>query len=127
MGELPGRPDGGITAVMSDEREEKEMTLHAHVEIYSTDCDGQYFRHYPMVMSEKQKIAQFGEVEFKEQVVAGQMSLSGYGKLTVTPSVVVWDEDTGEGHRESMITWCTDDDCDMSSGQRDFSAEAAGY
>lgn len=100
--------------------------LHAHVESESRDCDGMYSQGHVAAMTTLEMNEEFPDLVFKDRVITGIISVSGYGSLNVTPHGVFWDESTEEGYRRVDVTWCNDT-CTGSSWQRDHTAEAAGY
>lgn len=112
------------------------MTIHAHVETYSTDCDGALSSGHLMTQNDDERDSQFGDIEFHERVVGyvvNTFSLLADGTLRVTRLSdgdvrLSWSEATEEGGRSIEATICTDD-CDLgeSSWRRDHQAEAAGY
>jgi len=113
-----------------------ENIIHAHVETYSTDCDGALSSGYLMVANESEQTEPFGDIEFHDRVVGNIVntySLDRTGTLTVTRLQdgdvrLSWSEPTEEGHRNTEATICTDP-CDLGEQgwRRDHQAEAAGY
>ena len=101
--------------------------MHAHMESHSRDCDGDYTAGHVYEMSLAERTDQFGEITFKERVVANIVSLHASGTLSVTPEVVEWYEDTDEGFRRVEVLWCEDECPHERTWQRDHRAEAAGY
>lgn len=114
------------------------MTLHAHFETYSTDCDGAISRDWVRVQTEEQAAAEFGDIHFHDSVVADVVntySLLASGSLRVerlgdahdAPVRLSWSEATEEGGRQVEATICQDD-CDLGEHHyRDHAAEAMGY
>lgn len=115
--------------------------LHAHVDTYTTDCDGPIARDYVMVMSEDELSGQdqpnwFGDIEFHNRVVAhvvntyssfrgGHLEVSvddEYGNVTL-----LWAEPTEEGGRRMEARFCTDDCDETEEHYRDYRAESMGY
>ena len=102
--------------------------LHAHMEGSSRDCDGTYTYGHVYEMTTQERADQFGDLEFKNRVVANVMSLHAiHGTLTVTEEGVEWNEQTEEGFRTAGVRWCEDDCPDERSWQRDHRAEEMGY
>lgn len=107
---------------------ERAVLTHAHVDTRSADCDGTYDKGYTDVPSTLERCSQFGELEFKERVMCSVVSLSAeHGTLEVTATGIEWRQPTEEGYSNTSVTWCEKEDCDRSSYQRDFRAEAMGY
>jgi len=103
--------------------------MHAHVQTSATDCDGTYLRRYTLLMTEEQKTAEFGDIEFMNDVftnLCGPFAVS-LMSIEVVEGSVTWSERTEEGGRSGSITWCEEDCKDTGSEQRDLTAEAAGY
>lgn len=112
------------------------MTIHAHVETHSTDCDGALSGSHVMSPSREERHSQFGEIEFRDRVlvsimsaytaVAGRLDVTGDHE-TGTTTRLEWNERTEEGGRSAVATFC-EDDCDLDEhSRRDHAAEAAGY
>lgn len=112
------------------------MTLHAHIETRTRDCDGVIEWTHVMTMTEAERDGEFGDIEFHKRVVAATVntySLDSTGMLTVTRLEdgdvrASWHEHTEEGFRAVQATLCTDP-CDLGEPDtyRDRTAEAAGY
>jgi len=103
------------------------MTLHAHMTSSSRDCDGTYSGGHVYEMTTQEKAEEFGDLHFKDRVLANTVTLHGDGTLTVTPEYLRWYENTEEGYRSVDVNWCEDDCPAERSWQRDHRAEAAGY
>ena len=113
------------------------MTIHAHIETYSTDCDGALSSGHVMVPTEHElKDEAFGDIRFHNRVVTSVVntySLDVVGTLRVTRSGdevrLMWNEPTEEGGRATEAIICTDERCDLEEQpwRRDHQAEAAGY
>jgi hypothetical protein len=102
-------------------------TLHAHVETESRDCDGRYTGGRVEEMTLEERCDAFGDLRFKDRVMAGVVTIHGNGELKVTPFSLEWHEITDEGYRAADVRWCEDECSDTRTWQRDHSAEAAGY
>lgn len=116
-------------------------TIHAHVDTYSTDCDGAISRSYIMTPDPEELAGQdapnwFGDIDFHNRVVAhvvNTYSLVFGGRLDVTKwddgSVGLdWSEATEEGSRNVNARICEDPDCDTGEhSYRDHRAESMGY
>jgi len=105
----------------------RHFRWHAHVSSNSRDCDGDYSRGHVDEMTLQERCDQFGDLRFKERVLASTVTLHGEGTLEVTEHGLSWHEQTEEGYRAAEVTWCEDDCPDERSWQRDHRAEAAGY
>ena len=120
------------------------MNIHAHVETYSTDCDGPIVYDYVITPNEeeiaeheaKNGVNDFSDIQFHHRVVAhvvNTYSLYSQGTLTVNKledgSVrLSWTEQTDEGSRNVEATICEDEGCDTGvTRYRDIRAEEAGY
>ena len=107
---------------------ERAVLTHAHVDTRSADCDGTYDKGYTDVPSTLERCSQFGELEFKERVMNSVVSLHAeQGELVVTPQGLTWSQTTDEGYIYTTVRWCEEKNCDRSSYQRDYRAEAMGY
>lgn len=112
----------------TEEAWRRARTLHAHVETNSRDCDGDYRKGYVDFLTTTERVSDFGEMEFKERVMVSAVSVHAeHGTLEVTATGLEWRQPTEEGYSSTSVTWCEQEDCDRSSYQRDFRAEAAGY
>lgn len=115
--------------------------LHAHIETYSTDCDGAISRDYVMTMTDEELSGQdapnwFGDIEFHNRIVAHVVntysSFRG-GSLTVNlddeygTATLEWFEMTEEGTRNSVARFCSDDCDEAETSYRDHRAEEMGY
>ena len=125
----PSRPEkddvwSGTTAAWR-----RAFRVHAHVETSSRDCDGTYTAGHVMELTLEERCDQFGDLHFKDRVMASIVTIHGHGTLTVTPSRLSWHEQTEEGYRAAEVRWCEDDcpEAGWKSWHRDHSAEAAGY
>ena len=106
----------------------RHFRWHAHVSSNSRDCDGSYSGGHVIEMTLQERCDQFGDLHFKERVLASTVSLiADHGTLEVTEHGLSWHEQTEEGYRASEVVWCEDDCPDERSWQRDHRAEAAGY
>lgn len=121
-----------------------ENEIHAHVDSYSTDCDGAISRSYLMTLTDADRakreaaagVNDFTDIEFTDRVVAHMVnaySLMYEGKLTVRKHedgdvMLNWSEATEEGGRAVDVRICRDA-CDLGedSSYRDHRAEAMGY
>lgn len=103
------------------------MSLHAHIDNRSRDCDGDYSSGYVAEMTTQEKTERYPDLAFKERVVSGVVSLHSHGVLTVKPDGVTWNEQTDEGFRAVDVEWCEDECSDKRSWQRDHRAESMGY
>lgn len=118
------------------------MTLHAHIESYSTDCDGPISSSYVLTMNEDELKGQdepnyFGDIYFLDRVVTtlvNSYSLLWRGTLEIecfdegsTEKRMTWSEPTDEGHRQSIATICTDECDEAERSYRDHRAESMGY
>jgi hypothetical protein len=102
--------------------------LHAHVNSYSSDCDGPIERSFIIVTEDTERDG-LGELTFKERVLALQVSFYALAGATVrlTEHGFDYDEPTEEGHRSIEVRWCSDL-CDLEEqSYRDIRAEQAGY
>lgn len=107
---------------------ERYHRVHAHVEVMSADCDGSYSRGHTDVMSMQERRSGFGDLEFKERVLASTVSVLNDGVLTVTEDGLSWEERTEEGYRHVEVMWCIADECaEGYSYSRDHRAEEMGY
>lgn len=115
--------------------------IHAHIDTYSTDCDGGYSRSHVMTLNDAERkmagqpINDFHEIDFTNRVVGtvvNAYSLMQEGRLTVRNYNdgrvrLNWSEATEEGARHVEATICHDE-CDTEEhSQRDHRAEAMGY
>lgn len=105
----------------------EKRSLHAHITRQSRDCDGEYRSGHVAMLTFEEEADTFGDLRFKERVLASVVTLHGYGTLTVTPSGVGWHEQTEEGYSAAEVLWCGDTCATASPWQRDLSAERAGY
>ena len=105
----------------------RHFRWHAHISANSRDCDGDYSSGRVDTMTLEERCDRYGDLHFKERVLANTVSLHGHGTLQVTPDGISWHEQTEEGYRAAEITWCEDDCLPERSWQRDHRAEAAGY
>lgn len=119
-------PEEQNVVLGTDDAWEPYHRIHAHVESAVADCDGPMERTQVVRLIPDERKSYFGDLEFRERVVIGTVSLSGHGDLSVTPEWVVWHEATEEGYRHVEITWCTDE-CEDEYRQRDVYAEQMGY
>lgn len=115
---------------------DEAMSLHAHFECYSVDCDGPQSRGYVMAMTEEEVTSDSGDLDFHYRVVnavVNTYALFIEGSLKVTNEEdngirLVWSEATEEGGRSVEALICDDGACeDTPAWYRDHSAEAAGY
>lgn len=113
-------------------------TLHAHVSIASSDCDGPLYRDYITEMNDDEiaehesanGVNDFHDLHFKERVLGNHVSFhSEHGAVVkVTTDGFTLNEQTDEGYRSAEVRWCEDGDCDLSAySQRDIYAEMMGY
>lgn len=101
---------------------------HAHIGTESQDCDGRYTGGRTEVLNDDERCHEFGDLHFKQRVMAGVVTLHGTGTLNVSPEGMHWSERTDEGYQSAEVRWCDDKNCsDLKSWQRDHTAEAAGY
>lgn len=112
------------------------MTLHAHIQTYSTDCDGPLSSEHVMVMTDEEKVSDFGDIEFHNRVVSsivntysifqgGDLNVANEGDNGIR---LTWFEATEEGGRNTEALICDDEDCDPNhSSYRDHRAEEMGY
>lgn len=100
---------------------------HAHVSSQARDCDGRYLKDWTEVPTTEERTSEYGELDFKNRVLASVVTLYGYGTLDVTPEGFVWAETTEEGYCHVSVGWCDEEDCDRTSSQRDLTAESMGY
>lgn len=105
---------------------ESAFTLHAHVETSSADCDGTHSRGYVDVMDVSERCETFGDLSFKERIARSIISFTGRGTLNVNEYGVQWMEETEEGYRHVVATWC-EKMCELQTWQRDHRAEEMGY
>jgi hypothetical protein len=113
-----------------------ENEIHAHIETYSSDCDGSYTGTYLLTMTDAERASDFADIEFHNRVLASVVntySLDSEGRLTVSRLAdgdvrLSWSEPTEEGRRDVEATICTDP-CDLGeeSTFRDHRAEEMGY
>lgn len=111
------------------------MSIHAHIDNASSDCDGPIYRSRIEVFNEDE-IAEsgktyndFSEIHFRERVLTSEVSVYSCenGTLQVSSGGFHWSEQTEEGYRSSDVRWC-EDDCDLEEkSYRDVFAEQAGY
>lgn len=112
--------------------------IHAHVETYSTDCDGPMSSGYLMAMNDNEKRSDYGDIEFHHRVVTrvvNTYSIFTEGTLKVQNEGdngirLNWSEVTEEGGRSVEALICDDETClydDEGFWQRDHRAEEAGY
>lgn len=106
---------------------QRHYRVHAHVRNQSRDCDGDYSSGHVTEMTLEERCDSFGDLHFKERVIADVVNVHGYGTLTVTPDGVDWHEQTEEGYRAAEVRWCEDECREERPWQRDHRAEAAGY
>lgn len=104
------------------------MTLHAHAESQSRDCDGMYSSGVDYEPTLDERVDEFGDLHFKQRVISYMVNVDpdSEGTLTVRSDEVSWYERTEEGYRATEVRWC-EGECAGQSWQRDHSAEAAGY
>jgi hypothetical protein len=116
--------------------------IHAHIETYSSDCDGTYTRTHVMTLNDSERrmagqpINDFHEIDFTNRVVGSVVnaySLMQEGGLTVRNYNdgrvrLYWSEATEEGGIAKEATICRDD-CDLTEDAtyRDHRAESMGY
>lgn len=101
--------------------------VHAHVTTSSRDCDGDYRSGRSVELTAEERCDSFGDISFKERVIANVITVHGYGTLSVTPEGVEWGENTEEGYRMASVEWCEDNCPNVKPWHRDLRAEAAGY
>ena len=120
--------------------------LHAHIESYTTDCDGPLSRDYVLTMNDEERaeataangINDFSDIHFHERVVnhlVNTYSIFQSGRLEVTSGEgsdyvvrMEWQEDTDEGYRQMSAIICEDENCDTGEAHyRDHRAEEMGY
>lgn len=110
--------------------------LHAHVESYTTDCDGPIVREFVLSPNSAEQAGDFCEIEFHHRVltqVVNTYSLMDTGTLTVKRDDdgevrLSWSEPTDEGHRQVEARIHDDETCmDDPETYRDIRAEQAGY
>lgn len=115
-------------------------TAHAHISTASADCDGPLYRDYTVFVSDEAKaksaacdgVNDFWEIEFRESILASQVSLTTMrdgqtGKVEITEDGFTWSRGTDEGYQSSEVRWCDDEGCGESYSQRDIYAEMMGY
>lgn len=100
--------------------------LHAHVETDAQDCDGRYTQGYILEKTTLERADDLGDYSFKTRVLAGVVSIHGYGILHVNPEGIKWRERTDEGYHHADVRWC-EDECEDCTWQRDHTAEREGY
>ena len=114
------------------------MTIHAHIETYSTDCDGALSSGYILTPNPAELADEaFGDIRFHNRVVTNIVntySIDNNATLRVTrvsgnEVQLMWNEPTEEGGRAAEALICTDERCDLEEQpwRRDHQAEAAGY
>lgn len=117
------------------------LTLHAHVDSASADCDGPMYRDYVVGISDEEKaehiaadgVNDFSEIHFRERVLASQVPVYAVEEgqdvsVTIAAWGFRWSQPTDEGYRSGEVRWCDDESCDPEShGQRDVYAEMMGY
>lgn len=113
--------------VYEEDKLRPHVHTHAHVSSQARDCDGTYLKDWTEVPTTEERTSEYGDLDFKNRVIAGVISLSGHGTLTVASESCSWHERTEEGYRHVEITWCDSDTCDRTSSQRDLTAESMGY
>lgn len=113
-------------------------TLHAHLDHYSSDCDGSYSRTGDFFFNEEEvaesqkEVNDFSEIHFHDRMVS--MLVNSYamsegceGTLRVRQGTLEWFESTDEGRVEATVRFCTDDCGKADSTFRDHRAESMGY
>jgi hypothetical protein len=124
----PSRPSNEDVWSGTEAAWEPAFKIHAHVSTRSRDCDGDYSGGSMYELTLEERCDQFGDLHFKERVMASIVSLHGHGTLTVDSDTgISWHEDTEEGYREAEALWCESDCGEERPWQRDHRAEAAGY
>lgn len=102
------------------------ITIHAHGERVSQDCDGQYSSGWLAEPTSEERRSGW-EMDFKGRVVRDIVNTeTSSGRLDVTEEGVTWSETTEEGFVSVTVTWCSDQ-CSDSPWSRDHTAERAGY
>lgn len=109
--------------------------LHAHVETWSRDCDGDYSGGHIVAMTDEERRSEFSEIHFMERVtgdIASPYALEFGGKLEVSvyedgTKRLDWRATTDEGYRQAEVTFCSDDCATDDTWQRDHRAESMGY
>lgn len=108
--------------------------IHAHIDSYAVDCDGPIARSHVMTMTEEEKAAEFGDIEFHGRVITSVVntySLFANGRLEVKATEhgarLDWTERTEEGFRNISAHICEADCATDETSYRDIRAEAAGY
>ena len=113
------------------------MTIHAHIDNASQDCDGPIYRSRIEVFNDEETaeavkangINDFSEIHFRERVLTSEVSVYSCenGTLQVSAGGFSWSEQTDEGYRSAHVVWCTDD-CDLGEkSYRDVYAEMMNY
>lgn len=101
---------------------------HAHINKWVRDCDGMHSSGYIARPSEKHRRSEFGDVEFREQVITQLIGVHSEGQLKLDDEGVTWDETTDEGYKTVTAVWCPLFGCeDIPPWSRDHEAEKAGY
>lgn len=113
------------------------MTLHAHIDTASRDCDGLYTRDYVMTFNDaeveesKKDVNDFSDIHFMNRVmtnIASPYAVEHGMTVKVDDAGIEVHEVTDEGYREATVRWCRDEDCEVAEWSfRDHTAEAAGY
>lgn len=112
-----------------------EKQLHAHVETYSTDCDGQYPGGETVEMTFEEQAGHdqdnwFGDLNFMNRVFVRFAGPYAVLRMTVTVDEDGFEveEQHDEGVRRAEVKWCRDDSCEpVKPWRRDLTAERAGY
>jgi hypothetical protein len=105
------------------------MTIHAHIDNASQDCDGPIYRSRIEVMRDDEAAGEFSEIVFRERVLNSEVSVYSCedGTLQVSRGGFSWHENTDEGYRSAHVRWC-EDDCDLEEkSYRDVYAEMMNY
>ena len=115
------------TVVGSEGAWQRHHRVHAHVSTRSRDCDGEQSRGHTAELTDEERCDSFGDLSFKNGVIANAITIHGYGTLEVEPEYVDWHEETDEGSRWTNIQWCEEACGEIRPWFRDLEAEKAGY
>lgn len=105
------------------------MTIHAHIDNASQDCDGPVYRSRVEAMTDAERAGEFSEIHFRERVLLSEISVYAVqdATLNVDANGFYWSENTDEGYRSATVRWCNAP-CDLGEkSYRDVYAEQMGY
>ena len=103
--------------------------VHAHVSIWSRDCDGEHSSGYVETLINKERQDIYGDIEFKLRIISQVVDVTTEGTLKVREDGATWTEVREEGYLTKEATWHSLAECPgfTDDWQRDYTAERMGY